>query len=244
MRAGAGGPARAYGWAGAVAATLLAACAGGAPPAAGPESREPAPWERGEPPVGVEVVERLTFPPLRFEPREPERFELSNGVPVFFLRDPALPLVDLFINVKGGYVYFDREHYAAAAALLPLLRNGGTRSLPPDSVDGLIEFHALGMSTSTDGGRMVLGVSALRRQLDLATDLWADLLLHPRFDRDAVERWRERELEAVRRIPDFPGSLAVLEFNRLMYGDHPTGWMMTEADLAPEKLREERLRAI
>lgn len=209
-----------------------------------PEAAADSLLKRSGPPVGLHVVERLRFEPLEFQPPKPERFTLSNGVTVFFLRDESLPVVDVFIDFKGGYLYFDREEYGAAAALLPLMRNGGTRSLTPDSVDALIEFNALGMSTSSDGGRMLLGVSGLRRQLDLAIDLWGDILLHPRFDSTAVERWRVRELESVRRVGDFPGSLAVLEFNRLMYGEHPTGWIMEEVDLVTERVRPERLRSI
>lgn len=196
------------------------------------------------PPVGREAVRRLEFPPLEFDPPEPERFELSNGVTVFFLRDATLPLVDVFANVRGGYVHFGREHFATASGLLPLMRNGGTRTFTVDSLDAHVDFHALGLSTSMDGARMILRVSGLRRQLDLLMELWSDMLLRPRFDPEAAERWRVRELETVRRRADFPGSLAVQEFNRLLYGDHPTGWLMTEADLAPERLSGDRLRAL
>lgn len=229
-----------------VVATIGGAACGlwGAPEPGTPAAEADSLLRREGPPVGLDVVNRLDFPPLRFNPPRPERFELSNGVTVFFLRDASLPVVDVFIDVKGGYVYFDREYYGAASAMLPMMRNGGTETMSPDSVDEVIEFHALGMSTSTDGGRMLLGVSGLRRQLDLAVGLWGEILLHPRFDADAVERWRVRELEATRRIGDFPGSLAVLEFNRLMYGDHPTGWMMTEGDLTPERVSPDRLRSI
>ncbi|HUG39918.1 MAG TPA: pitrilysin family protein [Longimicrobiales bacterium] len=208
--------------------------AGGAQPAATPAG----------PPVGLDVARRLRYPPLRFDPPEPERFTLSNGVTVFFLRDRTLPVLDLFIDLKGGYVFFDREFFGAASALPSLVRNAGTASLPPDSLDELIEFNALGVSISSDGGRMILGVTGLSRQLDLLTTLWGEILLAPRFDAAAVERWRLRELESVRRVGDFPGSLAVLEFNHLMYGDHPTGWMMTEADLTPERLAQDRLRML
>lgn len=199
---------------------------------------------RTRPPVGRDVVRSLRFEPLRFDPPEPLRFELSNGVSVFFLRDRALPLVDVFIDLKGGYIYLDRSQYAAAAALLPMMRNGGTESLTPDSVDAVLEFSALGLSTGTNGARLRLGISALRDRLEPALDLWSDILLRPRFDPAALERWRRRELEAVRRLPDLPGSLAVVEFNRLMYGDHPTGWRMTEEDLAPERVDPDRLRSL
>lgn len=196
------------------------------------------------PRVGREALERLEFRPLEFEPPVPEQFELSNGVTVFFLKDPTLPLVNLFVDLRAGYLYLDREWYGAAKGLLPLMRSGGTRSLPSDSVDEVIEFHALGTSTSTSGGRLVLGVTALRRQLDLATRLWGDMLLHPRFDSAAVERWRTLELEAVRRVDQFPGTLAVQEFNRLAYGDHPIGWRLRPADLSPTRVSPARLQAL
>jgi zinc protease len=152
--------------------------------------------------------------------------------------------VDVFITMRGGYVYEGRAFYAASSALLPLMRNGGTTGLTADSVDALIDFHALGVSTSTDGSRMSFGISALSRQLDLALGLWSDILLRPRFDPEATERWRLRELEAVRRRSDFPGSLAVVEFNRIFFGDHPNGWIMDESDLTPERLSPQRLRGL
>jgi zinc protease len=202
------------------------------------------PGARGGPPVGAHVIEQLRFPPLEFEPPEPDRFELANGVTVFHLHDAALPIVEVFMDLKGGYIYFGREQYGAASALVPLMRNGGTLALPPDSVDALLEYHALSLHSSHDGGRMLVGVRALRRQLDLALDLWSSVLLRPRFDPAAVERWRVREVEAVRRAGDFPGSLAVLEFNRLFYGDHPTGWILTEEDLTTGRVNADRLRQL
>ena len=208
-----------------------------------PRTEEPGP-DPQLPPVGRDVVQALEFEPLEFEPPEPERFELSNGVTVFFLRDPALPVVELFVDVRGGRLYLNREWYGAATGLLPLMRHGGTRTMPPDSVDEVVEFNALGTSTSTSGGRMLLGVTALRRQLDLAAGLWGEMLLHPRFDSTAVERWRSLELEAVRRIDDFPGSLAVIEFNRLAYGGHPIGWRTRPKDLTGERVNPERLREL
>lgn len=225
-------------WRGAMGALVLAA-------ACGPMTPTPGSPGDGEPPlVGLEAVQRLEFPPLEFDPPEPEQFELSNGVTVFFLRDNTLPLLDVFVNVRGGYAHFDRERYAAASGLLPLMRNGGTRTFSVDSLDAHIDFHALGMATSTGGERMVLRVSGLRRQLDVILEVWSEILLHPRFDSTALARWRDRELNAVRRRAEFPGSLAVLAFNRIMFGDHPTGWIMTAEDLTPERVTEDRLRAL
>jgi len=219
-----------------VLALVVAACGPTAPVPAGPEPDSVEPL-----PVGRRAVERLEFERLDFEPPSPERFQLSNGIPVFYLHDPSLPLVDFIAEAKGGYGYFPRERYAAASALASLLRTGGTERLAPDSVDEIIEHYALGVTTASSGGRYLVAVNTLRRNIDVAIELWSGMLRRPRFDAEQVEIWRGRELEAARRIQDFPGSLAVMQFNRLMFDDHPTGWVMGPSDLTPDKVTPERL---
>jgi len=92
------------------------------------------------------------------------------------------------------------------------------------------------------GGRSSFSsVNTLTKHLADAVTLWADLLKNPRFDSREVDIWRGRQLESVRRRPDNPGLLAFSEFNRLMFGDHPIGWEMGEADLTPERVSSETL---
>ncbi|HKJ93658.1 MAG TPA: pitrilysin family protein [Longimicrobiales bacterium] len=224
--------------------------AAGCGPHRGPAAPVPAATgtaEGGQPPeragVGRAAVEALAYPPLKFEAPKPVRFELSNGITVFYLHDASLPLVDLVAEFKGGYAYFPRERYAAASAMASMLRTGGTQHLAPDSVDAVIEDYALNITTASSGGRYLLAVNTLTKNLDVAFDLWVDMIRRPRFDPAQVETWRTKELESARRVRDFPGSLAVLEFNRVMFGDNPTGWMMRPSDLTPDKLSPAVMRA-
>ncbi|MEJ2679630.1 MAG: pitrilysin family protein [Gemmatimonadota bacterium] len=239
-----------------VAGLLLAAGCGGLRqgPAAPPGAPAPADTARAaaqapavprqvQPPVGRKAVEALRYPRLKFKAPEPTHFRLSNGVTVFYLYDASLPLVDLIAEFRGGYAYLPRDQYAAASAMAPLLRTGGTARLTPDSVDALVEDYALGITTASSGGRYLLAMNTLTQNLNVAFNLWADMILRPRFDPEQVETWRTRELEAARRIADFPGSLAVLEFNRVMFGDHPTGWMMKPSDLTRARLSPAVMRA-
>jgi zinc protease len=208
-----------------------------------PAGERPAAGAAAQPPVGRAVVEALRYPRLRFKAPEPRRFRLSNGLTVFYLHDASLPLVDLIAEFRGGYAYLPRDRYAAASAMASLLRTGGTQRLPPDSVDDLVEDYALNITTASSGGRYLLALNTLTKNLDVGFNLWADMLLRPRFDPKQLETWRTKELEAARRVEDFPGSLAVLEFNRVMFGDHPTGWMMKPSDLTPAKLSPAVMRA-
>ena len=224
-----------------VVALVAAALAGCTPTRRSPA---PGPAAPAGPAIGREAVEALEFPALRFEPPQPEKFELSNGVRVLYLRDSSLPIVELMAYYRGGYPYFDRDHYAAATAVGSLMLSGGTASLPPDSVDQLIEYYALGPSFGSAGGVTFSTMSTLRRHFDVALELWTEMMRRPRFDPERVEVWRLRELDAVRRMRDQPNTIAIREFNRLMYGDHPTGWIMEESDLDPEDLAPERLRRV
>lgn len=189
-----------------------------------------------------EVVDTLTFPELRFDPPQVTFETLSNGVTVLFSEDRTLPLVDVYVRFKGGYGYFDRGYYAAATAVPALLRNGGTETLPPDSVDRLVDRYSLSFSFGTGGGSSSSRVNTLTEHVEPALDLWSEILKRPRFDSAQVEVWRGQSRESVRRRADNPGRLAFSEFNRLMFGDHPVGWEMELTDLEREKLSEERLR--
>ncbi len=192
--------------------------------------------------VGREAAEALRFPELRFDPPEPVRHELPGGVTVLLLEDPSLPLVDVMARFRGGYGSFGREYYAAGTALPSLLRAGGTETLAPDSVDHLIEYHAIQTSFGGGGGVTFSSMNTLAEHLDRALDLWGAMLKRPGLAEDRLEVWRGQEVENVRRRLDDPGVLAFSAFNRLMFGDHPIGWEITPEDLAPTRLTVDRVR--
>lgn len=195
------------------------------------------------PPVGRDAAVSLEIPELEFDVPE-ARLESVEGVPVLFLEDRTLPLVDVYLRAQGGYANFDRAYYAPATALSSLLRSGGTRRLPPDSVDELLDFYALQTTFGGGGDGTFSHLNTLSENLDEGLRLWGEMLREPRFDSARIEVWRGQALEGVRRRADNPARLAFSEFNRLMFGDHPTGWEMAPPDLEPDKLTRERMRWI
>ncbi len=188
--------------------------------------------------TGRSVVESLQFEPLEFQQPVVEEHTVL-GVDVLLLEDDELPLVTLHAYFRGGYARFPRVSYAAATGLPALLRYGGTVGRTPREVDELIAHLALQTSFGTGGGSITSSMNTLTEHLDAATGLWAEMLVEPGFDEGEVEAWRARQLESVRRRADDPGRLAVAEMNRLLYGDHPVGWEMSEDDLRPVRVTPE-----
>lgn len=193
--------------------------------------------------VGRDVVEGLDAPPLDFRPPVPELHEVE-GVPVLHLQDPGVPLVTFLARFHGGYALFGRESYAAGTALPSLLRYGGTVARTPASVDEALEHYALQTAFGGGGESVSSSMNTLTEHVDTALHLWGQMLREPRFDSAEIEVWRGREMESVRRRADDPQRLAFSEFNRLLYGDHPIGWEMEEADLAPERVVPDRFHEL
>ncbi|MEX0842803.1 MAG: pitrilysin family protein, partial [Gemmatimonadota bacterium] len=133
---------------------------------------------------------------------------------------------------------------ASVSGMATFMRNGGTQSIPPDSVALLADLLALDLGFASGGGGTVASLNTLTATLDEGLDLLRELLTSPGFHPEAVEIWRAQQLEQVRRREEDPMSLAYQEFNRLMYGDHPVGWVLEEEDLAAARLGEGRLREV
>ncbi len=193
------------------------------------------------PAVGREAALELRFEELSFSPPRAEKRRLVSGVTVFVLEDHSLPLATVYARFRGGYALLPRTAYAAASALSTLLRNGGTTTLTPDSVESLLDFYALQTGFGSGGENTFSSLNTLSNHLEPAMELWTDMLRNPRFDLREVEVWRNRQLESVRRRRDDPGLLAVSEFNRIMFGDHPVGWELNEEDLDPDRFNHQTL---
>ena len=194
-------------------------------------------------PTGRAMVDALDVPPLEFTQPIVDHRDVS-GVPVLVLESRELPLVTVYAYFRGGYGLFGRELYAPAMGLPALLRYGGTTALPPDSVDEALEYYAIQTSFGSAGGSVTSSVNMLAEHLEVALELWGDLLTSPRFDAQEIEVWRGRRLEGVRRRRDDPSRLAFSEFNRLLYGDHPVGWELEIADLESDRVTPERFRHV
>jgi len=195
------------------------------------------------PPVGLTAVEGLTFLPLDFTPPEAAIHELQ-GVTVFHLEDPSFPLVDLYVQIRGGVNHVAREDALAMTALSSLLRTGGSGALAADSVELRLDLIAAQLSMGSGGGGSFAGLNLLSHTLAEGLELLGTILLEPQFREDARNLWRSQELDRLRRRTEDPGSLAFSEFNRLVFGDHPVGWVFTPDDLEGDVLHPERLKRL
>ena len=120
--------------------------------------------------VGRDAIESLEFPPLEFDPPEVDEHEIG-GVTVFHLYAPTLPLVDVQLRLSGGTSHFSRRELAVVSAFPFVLRSGGTRDLPQDSIDRRIDLLALQLSFGGGGGGTSIRLNSLTETLESALEL-------------------------------------------------------------------------
>ena len=174
----------------------------------------------------------LSFEEVEFDPPEPTRAELSNGIVVYLLEDPTLPLIEGTAYVDAPGVLDPPDKVGLASLTATLLREGGAGGKMPDELDEALETLAASVEASSSNVYAQVSFNTLSETVDEVLPLWADVLMRPEFDAGRLEVAQGRSLEAVRRVKDDPTQLAIQEFFFRVAEGHPSGAYPTEETLS------------
>ncbi len=169
----------------------------------------------------------MHFPTLPLAPPQPKRVVLENGLVLFLLRDPEVPLVTVQALVRTGAVLEPADKVDLAEITGRVMRTGGTARHTGPQLNERLE--SLGAVLETGIGRQsgTASLSVLAPDLAVGIELLADVLRTPVFDPAEVERVKRRKIEEIRRSNDEPDAIAFREFRTAVYGDDPRGRQST-----------------
>ncbi len=158
-------------------------------------------------------------PPLRtFQPQQPRRLVLPNGMVIFLLEDRELPVVRGSARIRGG----SREEPAGKAGLVSIYgqvwRTGGTSRRSGDQLDDFLE--ARGARVETGGGldSTTISFNTLTDSFDEVFQVFGELLRDPAFREDKILLAKNQINTGIARRNDDPGSIATREARKLAYG--------------------------
>lgn len=154
--------------------------------------------------------ESLNLPPM-------QKATLSNGLKVVLAERHAAPIVNLSMMVDAGYASDSQDLPGLAGLSLRMLEEGTpTRGALKISE----EFESLGANFSSysnlDGAFVQL--NALKATLPKALDVYADVLLHPAYAQNELDRLKKDQLAAIQREKSNPQSMALRVMPALIYG--------------------------
>jgi zinc protease len=166
----------------------------------------------------------MRFDPVTFMIPDVERVVLKNGIIVYLLPDPELPLATVSAMIRTGAVYEPPEKVGLAALTGTVMRTGGTARMTGDQIDEELEFLAANVAIGIGSESGTASLDLLKKDLERGLVIFADMLRTPAFEPAKVELAKRQALEAIRRRPDSPAGIAAREFRKLLYGaEHPLG---------------------
>jgi len=174
---------------------------------------------------------KMQFQRLQPSVIRPTEVQLSNGLKVLLIEDRALPFVSGRVYLRAGAIYEPDDKVGLSGIFSSVLRTGGAGERTPDQVDETLETLAASVSVSIDNLFTSVAFNTLTENLDQVLQIWADVLVRPRFAQERLDLEKGRALEAIRRRNDQPTQIAVREFVRRINEGHPAGRISSAASV-------------
>lgn len=155
-------------------------------------------------------------------PETVQRTQLENGITVLTRHNPAAPVVVLDGYLPTGSIH-DLSGKTGLAAFTASLLTRGSERYDFDTFNEIVE--SVGASVSVGGGTHVTSFSAdsLTEDFPQMLTLLGDVLRHPVFPAEQVERVRGQWLVRLQEREQSTRSVAYRRFGETIYGDHPYG---------------------
>ena len=167
-----------------------------------------------EPPVrSTDTVRAATSDGLR-------RFVLSNGATLFVQQNPGTPTVSLSVIFRGGRID-ESSRNAGITQLMCRSMRRATASRSYERINREIEYLGTQLDVSVDEDFVGFSIDVLRKYLDPAAEILADVLLHPAFPAEGIEEERRLQAAGIRRSHDSATERPFQLFHGAFYGSHP-----------------------
>ncbi|MBM3810395.1 MAG: insulinase family protein [Acidimicrobiia bacterium] len=143
---------------------------------------------------------------------------LPNGLTLFLVEDPELPLVRAQAVIRTGERWEPAAKAGLADIALRVMRTGGSTTRSGDALDK--DLDRLSMTVETGAGKNSSSASifALKEDGEKAFTILADLLRNPAFPQDKIDLAKIDMRDSIARRNDEPMGIHGREQLRLLYG--------------------------
>lgn len=173
------------------------------------------------------AIDRTKMPPLGgdkpFNAPDVKSAKLENGMEVFVVEKPELPKVAVSLATRAGSVA-DPNAKAGLSSMTNRLMRRGTKTRNALQIDETM--GNLGASLSGGAGKenASLGMEVLKRNLNPALEVMADVALNPSFPASEFDREKKLALDGLAQAANNPNAVANRVAYMLAFGaDHPYG---------------------
>jgi zinc protease len=167
-------------------------------------------WRRNPPTAGAAPKPSLP---------EPKVFALANGLKVYLIESHNLPVFSASLVTLGGSEGDSTKKPGVAGFTVAMLTEGTTTRSATKIANDADQIGAR-LTKNASNDIAYVQISALSNVADPALDLLSDVVQHPAFKDEEIERIRKQRLTSLLQLKDQPVQIAFSVANRAIYGDN------------------------
>ncbi len=145
--------------------------------------------------------------------------ELSSGIKLYFIENTEVPLVQFQIQLKGGMLLENPDKIGVSNLLADLMTKG-TATKTPEELETAIETLGASINSFATKEAIIISGNTLAKNYGKTMDLIKEILLEPRWDDKEFALLKQSTLNQIERQKAQPNTIAVYQFNKLIYGEN------------------------
>lgn len=131
------------------------------------------------------------------------RIPVEGGAAIYSLPSETALKFKINIIFPGGVYSLPKEDRPSYGAMIDLLALGGIGNLSFDELQNYTTEFGINLRTSLlANGQLIISADALTQDFSRVTDLLTDMILKPRFDKNALPLWKQQSIDAFKNLLD------------------------------------------
>ncbi len=157
-----------------------------------------------------------TFPEAPFP--ELEQATLANGMRLIVAERHAVPVVQFSLQLDAGYAA-DPVAAPGVATMTMEMLDEGTATMDALEISDSLASLGANLTSGANLDFSVVGLSALKENLDASLAIYSDVILNPAFAPGELERLKRLQLAGIQQEKSSPTDMALRVLPRLLYGE-------------------------
>ncbi len=167
---------------------------------------------------------------------------LSNGLEVALFPDSRLPLISMQIAIRGGLSTV-RPEQSGITGLFATTLTEGTIHRNSWEIASIMEGLGASIRAIAGNNTVIVSASGLAEDRQKIMEIWSDVILHPSFPEDALQRNRNSQISSLLEALEDPLSVCLLKLRELLFGLQSYGLPSHGTEESLQKLGRDDLLA-
>ncbi len=144
--------------------------------------------------------------------------KLDNGIKVLGTQSEELPIVSIYLSIKGGNMAMNDQSKAGLASITADMMEEGTQNYTAEQFDGEMQKLGSNIRFGVDDDNTYISITSKKANIDKTLALLEEKLLRPKFTAEDFKRIQKQVVQGINSSKFDAGSLAEKAYAKLLYG--------------------------